>query len=139
LGSVFETGGPFMYVVMALDVIGFFCVLLALVLAILGRRGTLPGAARGCASLVLLGCFLPLCSGVIGQTLESNQLEEDLIDVPASDREQIREHREAMAAYPFKFGGCSTLCCLLPAVVVMLVAPRRRENWEDVLAEEESA
>ena len=102
-------GGPLMYVVVALDVVGLGVIGVSLVISI-GARFFRPmlWPARIFAVVVLLGALTPTLAGAVGWAQGVTRTEQALRHAPADTREAIRQMGYMQSRYPLVFGLSST-------------------------------
>jgi len=124
----FQSGGPWMYLVVLSDVVGMPCVALSLLVAATSRvtkKGVL--FARVVAWSVVLGALLPMLAGAAGAGAGLYMLEK-AASVAAPDMvDELRVRGTQIALIPLKFGGWSSLLFLLPALLSVAIVPSRAE------------
>lgn len=130
----FTEGGPVMYVITALDLFGSCVIFAALILALAARfAGKAPGVARVVAVLAFIGCIIPLCTGFVGYSVGNYQVKQAVEYADPAQQDALYEAGKQQSGIPLRFGGCSTLCCGFPALIALLIVPRRKRGWEQAL------
>ena len=120
----FREGGVWMYIILALDVIGLPAVLLATIIALVGRvRGTTSFLRKAFASLVVLGSFLPVIVGLVGWILGRIEVQQAVGGLATAGRAELLARGLQAAAAPFRFGGISTVLLGLGALVALALLP----------------
>jgi hypothetical protein len=136
ISAWWQSGGAAMWFIAVLDLLGFFFVALGFVVALVSRvTGKGGGLARVLAVVGFLGCALPLCAGFTGFSVSRYQVKTAMEGLDPATAESIRQAGEAVAGVPLWFGGMSTLCFGLPALLAVLLAPRRKQAWERAMEE----
>jgi len=124
----FELGGPWMYLVLAADLVGLPCVALSVLVAATARvtsKGVL--FARILAWSVVLGALIPMFAGALGAGAGFYLLEKASSAAAPELVEEMRAAGTRIALIPLKFGGVSSLLYLLPAFFGVALVPSRSE------------
>lgn len=135
---LFAEGGPTMWAILLLDLIGAVVVFVALALAVFSRAtGKGKKGSKVVAVLAILGCFLPLCCGLTGYAYGNYQLQQALQYADPELMQEMMAHGEALAGIPLKYGACSSLCCVLPAFLALfiLTAGEKQSKWEEIASD----
>lgn len=114
-------GGIWMYAVLLADVAIalLLCVffVVALISAVTRRFG---GLARALGIIGLLATLTPLCAGFVGRSAGRSMVEEAIVNVDPTMRDELRAQGEIEAAAPFQFG-LGSVCVLFGGALVVLV------------------
>ena len=130
--QAFREGGTSMYLVLALDLVGFVLVPLALVIATVARfTGKGRGVALAAGVLGLLLALAPMCAGLGGYLLSMSKVDAAVVNADPEQREVLRAYGEAEASNNLTFGLGSGCACLAPAVLALLLVPPKKEVYEE--------
>jgi hypothetical protein len=119
----FIEGGPWMYSILATDVLLLGALVLVFLLAIASRfvRG-LRWPARVLGALLLAGSLLPALEGIVGWQLGLQQVALALAHATDDMKDMLRTQGEALASIPLYFGIMSTLPLGLASLLTAVIA-----------------
>ena len=117
-------GGGWMWVLVALDVVGVGLILTGLVAGLVVRFvGWFQRVSRLFTFVVLLGALLPAAAGAMGWRAQRSAAWAHAAAVDPEARVAMLEHGYEVAQYPLVFGIGSTLvlgfCALMPFILTL--------------------
>ena len=130
--TMFTEGGWPMYVVAGIDACSGLIVPIALIVAIAARlKNKWRGLSLGLGILALAVSLLPICAGVGGYFYSMQMVESAVNSADPEMRKQLLALGTAEASQNINFGVGSGCCCLLPAVLALMLVPPKPVNYDD--------
>ncbi len=121
-----------MYAIAGLDMCAAVVVPIALVFTLVARsRNKWRGGALAFSIIALLLALAPICAGIGGYMLGMSRVEAALEYVDPERRAELEKIGSAEAGQNLNFGFGTGCCCLLPALVALLLVPAKPVVYDD--------
>ncbi len=121
-----------MYVILGADLCAAGLVPIALIFALVARsRNKWRGGAMALSIVALLAALAPICAGIGGYMVGMSRVEDVLELVEPDKREMIEKMGSEEAGQNLNFGFGTGCCCLLPALLALMLVPAKPVVYDD--------
>ncbi|MFZ5479634.1 MAG: hypothetical protein ACOZNI_22905 [Myxococcota bacterium] len=121
-----------MFAVLGLDLCAAALVPIALIFAMVARaKNKWRGPSLALGVLAVLASLLPMCMGVGGYMLGMHYVESAVEYADPDMKDELLAAGSAEAGHNLNFGFGSGCCCLLPAVLALMLVPPAQPKYDE--------